>query len=148
MAIKKSTYTSGNGRPHLHAPYVAGVPAEVIVKHVFTQLVEDTDILELCYLPPYCKVLSAELLTVGTSTTTFDVGFMSGAVGSPDPARTSGDELFDGVTPTTMAVASLAKLAAITPTDAPRSIGVKPSADVAASGSTVLYLRLRYATGQ
>lgn len=147
MAIKKSSLTGGNARKQLPNPYVAYTPAEVLITHVFTELVEDTDILELAYLPAFCRILSADIVTVGTSTTTFDVGFMSGDVGSTDSARTVGAEIFDDVTPTTQTAATVAALAAIAASDVPRSIGVKPSADVAASGSTKLHLRLRYATG-
>lgn len=147
MAIKKSTYTGGMGRPFLHSPYVANVPAETIVVHTFTEAVASTDILELAYLPPYCKVLAVDVLTVGTAAVTFDIGFMSGEVGSSDPDRTSGAELFDDATPTTQASASLANLAAITPVGNARSIGVKPSANVAANAATKLYMRIRYATG-
>lgn len=147
MAIKKSTYTGGLGRPALHSPYVANVPAEAIVEHVFTEAVGATDILELAYLPAHCKILSAELLTVGTAAVTFDVGFMSGRVGDPDPARTVGAELFDAVTPTTKQEAGIAALAGIAASESDRSIGVVPSGTVAAAGTTKLFLRIRYAKG-
>ena len=147
MAIVKSNYTGGNGRPVLHSPYVANVPAETIVTHTFTASVGASDILELAYLPPYCKVLGVDLLTVGTAAVTFTVGMMSGAVGSDDPARTSGSELFSAVTPTTMQSAALTALVALQPASEARSIGVKVSGTVAASGSTQLHMRIRYATG-
>lgn len=146
MAIKKSTYTGGNGRPMLHSPYVAGVPAEAIIEHVFTEAVAATDILELCYLPPYCKPISVELLTVGTAAITFDVGLMSGTVGSDDAARTVGTEFMDGVTPTTKAETAISALAGIEISDEARSIGIVPSAEVAAAASTKLFMRIRYAT--
>lgn len=147
MAIKKSSYLKGNARPQLPNPYVAYTPAEVLITHVFSEAVASTDILELCYLPAYCRILSAEVVSAGTSTTTFDIGFMSGDVGSDDASRTVGAELFDDVTPTTQTAAGLAALAAIAASATPRSIGVKGSANVAASANTKLHLRLRYATG-
>lgn len=147
MAIKKSTYTGGNARKQLPNPYVANTPAEVLITHTFTEALAAADILELAYLPAYCRILSAEVLTVGTSTTTFDIGFMSGDVGSPDPGRTLTADLFDDVTPTTQASTGLGGLAAIAAAGVPRSIGVKPSADISASSSKKLHLRLRYATG-
>lgn len=146
MAIKKSTYTGGNGRLQLPSPYVAKVPATVIIEHTFNESLAAADILELAYLPPYCRILDASLLTVGTAAVTFDVGLMSGEVGSIDAGRTSGDELFDGVTPTAQQNAALADLVAIQSADVARSIGVIPSGTVAASGATKLYLRLTYAT--
>lgn len=144
MAIKKSTFTGGNGRPMLHSPYQANVPAQVIIEHTFKEALATTDILELAYLPAHCKIISAELLSQGTSTTTLTVGFMSGRVGDTDPARTSGAELFSAATPTTLAEMTLAALAALPTSDADRSIGVKASAAIAASGSTKLQLRLTY----
>lgn len=145
MAIKKSTFTGGNGRPMLHSPYQANVPAMVVIEHTFNEAVAATDILELAYLPAHCKILSAELLAQGTSTTTLTVGFMSGRVGDSDAGRTSGAELFSAVTPTTKQDMTLAALAALATSDKDRSIGVKASAAIAASGSTKLQLRLIYA---
>ncbi|MDB6179000.1 hypothetical protein PAF17_16025 [Paracoccus sp. Z330] len=145
MAIKKSNFTGGNGRLQLHSPYVAKVPAVAIIEHTFTEAVGAADILELAYLPPYCRILEAELLTVGTAAVTFDVGLMSGPVGSNDPARTCGAELFDSVTPTTQENAELADLVAISKAQEARSIGVVPSGTVAAAAGTKLYLRLTYA---
>jgi hypothetical protein len=147
MAIKKSTYTGGSGRPMLHSPNVANVPAEAIIEHTFKEAVAATDILELAYLPAYCKLLSVELLSVGTAAVTFDVGFMSGRVGSPDPARTCGSEILNDVTPTTKADATLTALAGLAATDQDRSIGIVPSATVAASGTTKITMRVRYAKG-
>lgn len=147
MAIKKSTYTGGSGRAMLHSPYVANTPAETIVEHAFTEALAADDILELAYLPAYCKILSVELASTGTGATTFDVGFMDGRVGSPDPARTCGDELFAGATPTTKAEAEIPALAALKVSDADRSIGVTASAAVAANPATKLFMRIRYAKG-
>lgn len=147
MAIRKSTYTGGNSRGQLHSPYVAKVPATVLIEHRFTAAVAATDILELAYLPPYCRILDASLLTVGTAAITFSVGFMSGDVGSVDPARTCGAQLFSAVTPTTQQNAPLGTLAAMQAADVSRSIGVVPSGNVPASPDTKLYLRLTYATG-
>lgn len=147
MAIKKSTYTGGMGRPTLHSPYVAHVAAEAIVEHTFREAVAATDVLELVVLPAHCKILAAELVSVGTAAITFDVGFMSGKPHSADPARTSGEEIFADVTPTTAVSAGIPALSALAASPNDRSIGVKPSALVAASGTTKLFLRIRYAKG-
>lgn len=146
MAIKKSTFTGGNGRRQLPSPYVAKTPNQIIITHTFTEAVGATDVLELAYLPPYCRITEASLLTVGTAAVTFDVGVMSGEVGSDDENRTSGDELFDGVTPTTQQEAALADLVALAPAAVARSIGVRPSGTVAANTATKLHLRITYAT--
>ena len=146
MAIKKSNFTGGNGRRQLPSPYVAKVPSQIIITHTFNEAVDENDVLELAYLPPYCRITEATLLTVGTGAVTFDVGVMSGAIGSEDESRTSGTELFDGVTPTTAQEAALADLVALAPSGDARSIGVVPSGEVAASAGTTLHLRLTYAT--
>ena len=147
MAIKKSNITGGHHRRQMSSPVTANVPTIMLIEHTFSEAVGSGDILELCYLPPYCRVLDAEVMTVGTGATTFDIGFMSGTPDSDDPARTSGDELFDGATPTTATRAAIADLVGLGKQDTARSIGVKPSANVAASATTKLYLKLTYATG-
>lgn len=147
MAIKKSNYTGGNGRLVLASPFVANVVTEELVIHTFTEEVTAADILELAYLPPYCRILDAAVVAVGTGATTLNIGFMTGEVGSDDPARTSGDELFAAVAPTTETPIALIDIAAAGKVDTPRSIGVVPSATIAASPTTQLVLRLRYATG-
>ncbi|MDP0928509.1 hypothetical protein Q0601_15085 [Paracoccus onubensis] len=147
MAIKKSNYTGGNGRLVLPSPYVANVVTEELVTHVFKEPVAAADILELAYLPPYCRILGATIFAEGTAGTTLNVGFMSGDVGSDDPARTSGTELFSAVDPETETDMTMAAIAAAGKSDAARSIGVRPSATIAADPDTVLHLRIRYATG-
>lgn len=148
MAIKKSIFTGGMGRKQLPSPYVANQPVEVIVSHAFTEALATTDILELAALPPNCKIVGAHLMTEGTGATTITAGFMSGDFGSNDPARTSGNELFNAAAATTEQTTSLAALAALAPTELPRSIGVRASAAIAANPATKLHLRLRYVSGQ
>ena len=148
MAIKKSTYTGTTGRLMLHSPYEAQVPAEAIISHTFTEAVAAADILELAYLPPFCRLLSVDMVTVGTGAVTATVGLMSGEVGSTDPARTSGNEIFNAVTPTTEQRAALAALVAVEPAGVARSIGVRFSGNVAANAATKLHFRIRYATGR
>lgn len=147
MAIKKSTYTGGMGRPTLHSPYVAHVAAEAIVEHTFREAVGTADILELVVLPAHCKILSAELVSAGTAAITFDVGIMSGKPHSNDPARTVGTQLFAAATPTTAVAAAIPALSALAVASEDRSIGVRPSASVAANSATKLFLRIRYAKG-
>lgn len=149
MAIKKSTYTGGNGRGQLPSPYVANVATETLITHVFREAVNTTDILELAYLPAYCRILDVEIAAEGTGfgETTVDIGFMDGEVGSPAEDRVSGDELFDGVTLTAGGRAGLATLAGLPSVDIPRSIGVKVSANVTANPNRRLHMRIRYATG-
>lgn len=146
MATKMSKYTGGNGRKQLPSPYVAHVDYVEIVEHVFTEALASADILELFYLPPDCRITDISVVTAGTSTATMDMGLMTGNVASDDPARTLGTLLFDDVTPTTQQNATVAALAAIAKSAEARSIGVKFSANIAASGSTKLTAIVRYAS--
>lgn len=145
MAIKKSTYTGGNGRPQLPSPYVSKVPAVAIIEHSFKEAVGSDDVLELAYLPAFCRILDATLHAVGTGAVEATVGIMSGEVGSTDASRTSGSELFDGLVPTTQRDATLADVLKVESADVNRSIGVTFSGNVAANTATKLYLRLTYA---
>lgn len=147
MAIKKSNVTTGMARMQLPSPVAAYAPATMILTHVFSEAVATADILELAVLPPYCRVISAELIGEGTGATTFTVGLMSGEFGSTDPARTSGNELFSAVAGNALQTASLVSLAALGKTDTARSIGVRASAAIAANPATKLHLRISYATG-
>lgn len=147
MAIKKSSFTASNGRRMMHSPYQANVPAVALISHTFTEAVAAADILELAILPPYCRILDLEIVSVGTGAVTADVGFMSGEPGSPDAARTVGAELFSAVTPTTAQRAALATLVGLASTETARGIGVKFSGAVAASASTKLHAKITYTTG-
>jgi hypothetical protein len=148
MAIKKSAYTSGMARKQMPQPVAANLPAELLISHAFTEALATTDILELTALPPYCKITGIEMIGEGTGATTFTVGFMSGEFGSSDAARTSGTELFNAVAASAKAEASIVALAALAPTDAARSIGIRASAAVAANAATKLHFRVRYVSGQ
>lgn len=147
MAIKKSNISGGMARQQMPSPCAAYTPAELIITHRFTEAVAAADILELAALPPFCKITRVEIISEGTGAATVNVGFMSGDFGSSDPARTLGTELFSAVTPTTLQTATITALAAIAPTQAPRSIGVRPSANIAANPATKLHMRIAYVTG-
>ncbi|UFM64239.1 hypothetical protein LOS78_01830 [Paracoccus sp. MA] len=147
MAIKKSKITGGMARRQMPSPYVAHQPVTTIITHEFSEAVASTDILELAALPPYCKIVSIEMIGSGTGATTFTVGFMSGEFGSSDPARTLGNELFNAVAAGDKAEAAIPALAALAVTDSIRSIGVRPSANVAANPATKLHFRISYVTG-
>ncbi|TJZ85829.1 hypothetical protein [Paracoccus hibiscisoli] len=147
MAIKTSKYTGGNGRKQLPSPYVAHVATTEIVEHVFTEAVAAADILELCYLPPNCRITDLRIQTVGTGAATLTMGLMSGDVGSLSAARTIGTELFNAqATPTTVQAATLANLAALMSSPMPRSIGVQFSANVAANPVNKIMAIITYAS--
>lgn len=85
----------------------------------------DGDIIELGILPAYHTVVDAILVLDEAGTATYDVGIMSGTVGSPDQARTSGNEFFAGAADA--AVTRMTKAAGfrVTPVEADRSVGLK-----------------------
>lgn len=83
------------------------------------------DIIELGILPAYHTVVDATLIVDEAGTATYDVGIMSGTVGSPDGARTCGNELFAGAADASTVRMSKVAGFRIEPVDADRSIGVK-----------------------
>jgi hypothetical protein len=101
-----------------------GVVAEKY-KFVITQDLADGDIIELAVLPAYHTIVDAILVTDETGTATFDVGVMSGVVGSPDQARTCGNELFAGAADASVVRMTKAAGFRITPIEGDRSIGLK-----------------------
>lgn len=147
MAIKKSKITGGMARRQMQSPYVANQPVTTIITHEFAEALATADILELAGLPPYCKILSLDMIGEGTSTTTFTVGFMSGDFGSSDASRTSGNELFSAVAASALASAAIPALVALPVSDAIRSIGVRASAAIAANVATKLHFRITYVNG-
>lgn len=136
MAIVQSSWGAG-----LHQAPVSGEAGTVVAERYSFTITDDLDqgdIIELAVLPAYHTVVDAILISSTMTTTTLDVGIMSGAVGSTDQSRTSGDELFDGA-----ATGSVVRMSApagfrIAPVEADRSIGVKVvTADITASGQVV-----------
>lgn len=146
MATKLSKYTGGYGRKNMASPLYAKAEVVEFVEHVFTDGLLAADTLDLFYLPPDCTITEISVVTTGTAAATMNMGLMSGAVGSEDPARTLGTELFNAVTPTTQVNATVAGLFAIAKSAEARSIGVKFSANIAASGTTKLQAIIRYAS--
>lgn len=83
------------------------------------------DIIELAVLPAYHTVVNAILITDALATTTIDVGIMSGTVGSPDQARTCGNELFAAAANGSVVRNSKPEGFRIVPIEGDRSIGLK-----------------------
>lgn len=147
MAILKSLISQAFARTQLPSPFMANAPVTVILTHPFAEAVALGDILELAALPPYCRILSAELIAEGTGTTTYTVGIMTGDFASPDPARTSGNEIFNAVAGNVQQSATIVNLAALGKSDKARSIGVRVGTAIAADAAKKLHLRISYATG-
>lgn len=118
-----------------------------VVRMDFTisaNVVAATDIIELGYLPAGCVPVDATLITDAAGAAAFDVGFMTGDVGSTDAARASGSELFAAAASGAVNRLSQASAFRITKSTADRSIGVKASANITAANQ-VLTLVLYYA---
>lgn len=94
------------------------------------------DVVEIGILPPDHRFVTAQVIPEGAfgAGVTADIGLMSGTVGSQDPARTVGDELFDGVALTAFASLTSGEALLVAPSPVARSIGVKFSAAVTGAG--------------
>jgi len=103
------------------------------------------DILEIGSLPPNCAVADMFIDTdILTGITAADVGIMSGAPGSTDPARTCGNEFFGAQTLVAAGVFRMSKQSGfrVAPSPAERSIGIKINAAASVAGKVALIVQL------
>lgn len=123
MAIVLSDWAIGRKQAPV-SEEAGGVVAEKYTFKVLKDLALN-DIIELAILPAYHTIVDAILIVDEVGTATFNVGIMSGTVGSTDPARTSGTELF--IAATDNAVQRIVNPAGfrVLPIAADRGIGVK-----------------------
>lgn len=140
MAIHKSDWAAGRKQ----APVSREARGVVVERFTYTvgERIEDGDIIELAVLPAYHFVVDAILITDGLgSGTTADIGIMSGAVGDDGP-RTCGDEFYSGtdVSADSVARASIPSAFKIKPANTDRSIGIKASGSIAASGQEIMLI--------
>lgn len=141
MAILQSDWAAGRKV----APVSREAGGVVVERYDFaiTENVAAGDIIELAILPSYHRIAAATLIPQGSfAGATADVGIMSGDVGSPDPARTVGDELFSAEALTDIASLSTSPALLLEPTEKSRSIGVKFSAAVTAVPDMVISVLL------
>lgn len=104
------------------------------------------NIVEIGRLPAFCKVVDAEISTVGTWTSnTADVGYLSGTAGDADLTRTLGSELiFDDADLTTTTEMTPVKRRAATAVAYDRGIGITLALDSTAVASKIVQLDLWY----
>jgi hypothetical protein len=123
MALFQSNW----GKGIKQAPVSREAGGVVCEKYTFTITADMAagDILELGILPAYHTVVDAVLILPELGSATYDVGIMSGTVGSPDSARTSGDQYFDGVADATVHRLTLPGAFTVAAFDVDRSIGLK-----------------------
>lgn len=99
------------------------------------------DILELAVLPADHEFVTASLIPEGDfATVTADVGIMTGQVGSLDPSRTVGQEVFAGAELTGLSSVDTTAPFLIEKSDTDRSIGVKFSAALNGDNQTITLL--------
>ena len=123
-------------------PQMNGEAHTLLITHVVKEQIGTADILELAAIPADMKLLDAVIDTEGAGTTNLTVGIMSGKPNDPDPARTSGSELFNAVAAGTETKASIKALAAIARNPGNRSIGHNTSAAIPVGAK--IHLRLTY----
>jgi hypothetical protein len=149
MALIKSKMFVGAQPVDSAVPHRSGETITVIYTHTFTAAVTAADILELYPIFAHGKIVGFEFETENVGAINLDIGLMSGESGSNDAARTSGDELIDGVAANSASgrAATLVKLAALQGGvgDKNVSIGVKPAADITAAANKKLHIKLTIA---
>lgn len=123
MAIVKSDWGSLRKQAPVSGE-AGGVVAEKY-KFVITADLNVNDIIELGVLPAYHTIVDAILITDETGTATFDVGIMSGILGSADQARTCGNELFAGAADASVTRMTKPAGFRVTQIEGDRAIGVK-----------------------
>lgn len=150
MALIQSPWAKGQ-KPVARPQTAWTVHAQLFVVDLTSQAFAAGDILELAVLPPYARIVGAQLVTVGAlGAATVDIGLMSGNTGDltnpDDSARTSGNELFAAAA-LTAELTFISKSASLLlePTEKDRSIGVKFSAAVAAGAGKKIGLLLQFA---
>lgn len=145
MAIRQSEIALG--QKVAPQAYTAGASASYLARFKIPtgMTIATGDIIELAVLPADHRIVTAQIIPVGNfSTATADVGIMSGEVGDPNAARTSGNELFDDVALTGMASMTKADAILLEPSHLNRSIGVKFSAAVTGANQELI-LQVVYA---
>lgn len=136
MTIRQSYWAQGIRQ----APVSGEAGGVVCEKYEFvvSANLASTDIVELAVLPAYHTVVDAVLVSEDLGAgVTVDVGIMSGIKGELDESRTSGNELFAGAANNSVVRMSKAAGFQIEPVEADRSIGLKVSGAVTASGQKV-----------
>lgn len=151
MALISTQYASGIAP--VFRPQTAGsTHTQLFIVPIQAGGFEEGDILELAQLPPYARIVDAQLIVgggAGVEGQTVDVGIMTGEPGEPTlddgTARTMGNELFQGTA--LDGIQRLIKTDAllIRKSEKARSIGVKFNADVPFVAGKQIGLQLSFA---
>ncbi|MGL4860508.1 MAG: hypothetical protein ACRC5A_12395 [Enterobacteriaceae bacterium] len=125
--------THGTGVTATPSPVYVGTVTGV--KILFKVHCKTGDIIELGMLPAFCQLIDVKLMAEESAAEPvnikMDVGLMSGSPGENDPARTCGNEIFDGLDFSgKIVMPQTSRLFFIAPSDRDRSIGMKILSDV------------------
>lgn len=144
MALFQSKVARGKATPP--TGYVSGARMTAVFTHTFdAAFTAASDKLELGLLPAGAQLLRAELISGALGAITADVGLMSGEAGTPDGARTVGNEILNDASVNGTAVsATTAACIAIAPDEGNRGIGVTLSGNVVAGANKTLTLVIDY----
>lgn len=147
MAIIQSIFAKGIRQ--CVRPQSAGAQhAQLYSIDLSSQALAAGDIIEIGELPPFARFVDAVIIPEGDFTgVTVDIGLMSGEYGSTDAARTVGNQLFaaQAVQYTRMTKGEACLIKSV---EGSRSIGIKPSAAVAAGVKRLHLLVTFYQTGE
>lgn len=138
--------SAAKGQAGVPSAYQAGILTSAIFEYTFNAAYATaTDVIELGILPADTQIVGAQIIGTGLGATTADIGIMTGAPGDTVAARTVGAELFDDQTVNNAEnAATLANCLAVPRSKSHRAIGAKVAANVAASASTKLTVKIDY----
>lgn len=149
MALHQSN--AAKGVTPIPYPSISGPVTGFRVAFTVPDDIVEGDIIEMCAIPPGCRVVDAifdsDDLDSGTPAIVWDIGIMSGAFGDNDADRTCGDEFFDGITTSQGGGAvrsTLAKAFRTTTAATARGVGAKLVTDAATAVEGVIGLTLFY----
>lgn len=144
MSTKQSAYFKGFTRKQVNDSGRAGVCNSYLHTHSFAEAVATTDVLELFPLPPGAQIVGFSISPVNLAGVSLTVGIMTGTPGDVETARTCGTELLNASAAATPASATLAALAAVTPSANARAIGFVPGANIAADATKKITIKVDF----
>ncbi|AXF51439.1 virion structural protein [Erwinia phage Pavtok] len=150
MALISTQYASGV-RPTYRPQTAGALHSQLFHVTVPNGGFANGDILELAQLPPYARIVDAQLILAGVAGVagqTVDVGILSGEPGEPTnedgSARTMGNELFVGAALDGIQRLSKTDALMLKKTEKARSIGVKFNAAVPFVAGKTIALQLHF----
>lgn len=150
MALISTQYASGV-KPTFRPQTAGALHSQLFIVPIPAGGFAKDDILELAQLPPYARIVDAQLVFVGAPVAgaTADVGLLTGEPGEPTnedgSVRTIGNELFSGGALDGIQRLGNTNALLIKKSDRARSIGVKFNAAVPFVAGKQIGLQLHFA---